>query len=364
MAIILFETGVKDVALEVYHLSTLGDEDKYNEFLKLLPPHPLYKKEILLFGKSPNEELKYFVFIYQNTVVALMPFFLRKVIINKIDTGFLDVSSPYGYSGPLYAENTKEEVVRNFWKKIDKWYNNNNIVSEFIRFNMQHNWKGYNGEVNATLSNVCGSIIPEKEQWKNFKPKVRNNIRKAQEYKLSSAIYHKNITVDAIKQFHSIYINTMKRNKAAPHFFYELDYFINLINTNSDICALILVYKGNKAISAELLLLSDNTIHSFLGGTEADFFHTRPNDFLKYEVLNWARNNGFVNYFLGGGREDGDSLYHYKKEFFPKDKDRIFYTGRKIVDKDIYDTLVAHNPFCKNCTLSNYFPKYNCKHPC
>src|SRR5690606_16259956 len=155
-----------------------------------------------------------------------------------------------------------------------------------------------------------------------------------------SVIYHNNITKEIIIQFHEIYTGTMERNNASQQYFYGLEYFINLITNNPSNCAIIIIYKDGIPISTELLLFSGTTIYSFLGGTVLDYFYARPNDFLKIEVLKWARKKGYAYYFLGGGRKNNDGLYHYKKDFFPLDEDLIFYTGRKIIDEVSYRNFV------------------------
>ena len=101
------------------------------------------------------------------------------------------------------------------------------------------------------------------------------------------------------------------------------------------------VYKDNLPISTEFILLSSETVFSYLGGTNSEYFNTRPNDFLKVNMMNWARKLDFKYYVLGGGRANEDSLYDYKKFFFPKDEDVIFYTGRKVLNQKIYQELVV-----------------------
>ena len=364
MALLTQSLETKDFILTAYRLSTDKDIVKYKNFLQHFPKHPFYNSDLLSFGKNDMEELMYFVMFYKGNPAVLMPFFIRKIIFNEKETGYNDVSSPYGYSGPIFANTIGNELIFVFWTQIDEWYRNNNVVSEFIRFNLLENWKGYNGKIIPTLSNVRGKVLSEAEQWKNFKPKVRNNYRKSLSYGLKSKLYHYNITIEVIRQFHEIYTGTMERNNASAQYFYELDYLINLITNNPSTCAIIIIYKGEDPISAELLLLSDTTINSFLGGTVMDYFYTRPNDFLKIEVLKWAREKGYSYYFLGGGRENNDNLYLYKKSFFPLDVDLIFYTGRKIIDEGSYNTLVNHNPYCVGCLHGNYFPLYRCKQYC
>jgi hypothetical protein len=46
---------------------------------------------------------------------------------------------------------------------------------------------------------------------------------------------------------------------------------------------------------------------------------------------------------LGGGLINGDSLYKSKKCLFPKNDDVIFYTGRKIINYEIYDSLCENH---------------------
>lgn len=364
MTVVLFETVIKNLALEVYPLATAKHIEKYKALLKYFPKNPMYNIELLLFSKDKHEELKYFVLMKNNTPVVLMPFWFRKVIFEDKETGYNDISSPYGYSGPLYASDMDSKLPMIFWHEVDIWYKANKVVSEFIRFNMQGNWKHYSGQIKPTLNNVRGKVLPADVQWSNFKPKVRNNYRKSVKSGLTSIIYHDNISVEVIEQFHDIYTHTMERTKASSLYFYDLDYFKDLIFNNPSTCAIIIVYKDEAPISSELLLLSDTTINSFLGGTDEKYFETRPNDFLKLEVLKWARERGFTYYFLGGGRENNDSLYHYKKDFFPLDEDTIFYTGRKIIDKEGYDILVSNNPYCAGCTFGNYFPLYRCNQIC
>lgn len=91
----------------------------------------------------------------------------------------------------------------------------------------------------------------------------------------------------------------MNRLNAESSYNYSLDFFNNYILNNPDSCALAVVYKENLAISVELLLLSDKVVYSFLGGTDNTYFYARPNDFLKFEVFNWSRKNGYEFYFLG-----------------------------------------------------------------
>jgi len=123
-------------------------------------------------------------------------------------------------------------------------------------------------------------------------------------------------------------------------------------------------YFEDKPISTELIIVNENVMHSFLGGTISDYFNLRPNDFLKIEIIKWGLQNNMNYYALGGSRKDEDSLYKYKKSFFPKDKDVIFDTGRKIINNTLYQKLMSKltedKALIKNSIkdINVYFPLY------
>ena len=333
------------------YFNTVDTFTRTNPFCKILGTN---------LDELENEELCYFTYRNDDKIVILMPFLLRR-IMNESFTDYYDVSSPYGYSGPLFNEDTSRAYLLDFWEAVDNWYKANNIVSEFMRFSLNLNHQFYTGKLVSTLNNVSGFIHPEKEtQWENFKAKVRNNYRKAVSNNLAIKIINDSENFDHVSIFYDIYIKTMKRLNADKSYFFSLNYFKNIIKLNKKNYAIAFVYKGDVAISTELIFISGQTLYSYLGGTLADFFDCRPNDFLKIQVMKWARANGHKYYVLGGGRSNDDSLYKYKKTFFPNDEDLIFYTGRKVINQDVYKNIVekANIDYSQSTLGTSYFPKY------
>ncbi|AUP77243.1 GNAT family N-acetyltransferase [Flavivirga eckloniae] len=312
------------------YLKTVESFDIINPFYKLLASNI---EELL------NDKLRYFTLKNDDgEVLVLMPFILRKVPYLEDGQVYYDVISPYGYSGPLFNQDMSRGHLITFWKLVDEWYKANNIISEFVRFSLNHNFQFYSGVLIPTLSNVRGAILDEETQWSNLKQKVRTNYRKGASNELRADIVD-GVKPEDVERFYRIYISTMKRVNADTDYFYSLDYFKNIARLSKGKILITFIYKDDTPISTELILISGNTLYSYLGGTLMDFFNLRPNDFLKVEVMKWARKRNFKYYNLGGGRVDFDSLYSYKKSFFPNDEDVIFYTGRKIIDKEVYDKL-------------------------
>ena len=352
-------------SLEVEEINSKADLEKYKKLLTAIEcDNPFYKIRVSdALNEDQSNRSCYFVFKKQEQPIIVMPFFLRKIEIENNDIPYCDVSSPYGYSGPCFSANLPKHYLEEFWKKVDQWYKNNHVVSEFIRFSLDENHEYYSGKLIPTLKNVRGRIIDEEQQWINLKPKARNNYRKAIQHKLRFSIYDDEIPSSIIEDFYNIYIKTMVRNKADSRYFYQLDYFKSIITEASEYCAIALIYKEETPVSTELILISEHTVYSFLGGTLNDYFKCRPNDFLKLEVMKWARKKGKQFYVLGGGREDNDGLYKYKKSFFPNDKDVIYFTGRKIINQEIYKKLVMKKNVkdihvITDAIEASYFPLY------
>ena len=350
---------IDQLMLEVIDLSTEKDQLTYRGIVSSQEFHnPYYHIEYLQRHLTNTKKLVVFLLMEQESCVALLP-----MILNPIpNTNFWDAISPYGYSGPLFKDSENHDQIASLWEKVDQWYNNNNIVTEFIRFSLNNNHVGYTGACNKTLKNVCGNLKGNFEiQWESFGRKVRNNYRKALSFELSFKLFdQENLTKTVIDEFYDIYYKTMLRNNASKFLFFSADFFRHLVLENKQDFTIGMVYLNNKAISTELHIhYHQNTVYAFLGGTDSDFFHTRPNDYLRVEVIKWAIQNKKEKYVLGGGIKDDDGLYKSKKAYFPKDEDCIFYTGRKVVNKTVYSDLVEkvlkEKPELKDDT---YFPLY------
>ena len=346
--------------LEAVPLSSVESHETYKKaFIDLGGDNPYYSLE-LLHSNVPDQELYCFYFYQKGTLRALMPFDFRKIVLDGKETGFYDVSSPYGYNGPLFGEQMTKDEKMLFWDTLDGWYSRNKVVTEFLRFNFSENHLEYTGIATHTLKNVRGDITDFDLFWSNLKSKTRNQYRKAEKTGLKFEIHNKVINREKIEHFYQLYIGTMDRRQATDAFYHSMEYFISFCENNIDRVAIGLVYLNNIPISGELFLLSNDTMFSYLGGTDSDYFKFRPNEYLKITAIKWAKELGLRYYLIGGGKADGDDLYLYKKKFFPFDRDLNFFTGRKIIDKKIYKKLLNNfeSSFDAMKIDKGFFPKY------
>ncbi|SFC21372.1 Acetyltransferase (GNAT) domain-containing protein [Flagellimonas taeanensis] len=349
-----------DFKLEVLNLD---DKDGLHTYTNLIKEewdnNPYYLYDYFRHHRNGTNRLIAFNFTVGGKSTVVMPMVVRE--IEMTEEPLLDVISPYGYSGPLFKKNTAQQVIETFWSTVDDWYKKNRIVTEFVRFHLNGNHQHYSGTILPTLDNVYGTLMDTFDaQWESFLPKVRNNYRKAAKADLTMGFFsNDHITKEHVSDFYHIYVSTMVRNEASKAMFFSLEHFENLILNHTESFSLVFVYTNGIPVSTELIIHLDDCIYGYLGGTLSEYFNYRPNDFLRVEVIRWGIERGDKHYILGGGITNGDGLYKFKKSLFPNSSDRIFFTGRKIVDVDGYDRLsVLSSTTSEEIGSLPFFPMY------
>jgi hypothetical protein len=319
-----------------------------------------------IFGEGLENLVCFCYTVGEGNSRIIMPGYLNPIFIGDEKTDYYDFITPYGYTGPFFSSSICESDICIFWRNVDKWYSENNVISEFIRFSLFNNHLNYSGNAFITMLNVKGKIIDEEQQWKDFDYKVRKNVNKAKRENLTSQMFYIDIPEGKILEFFEIYIQTMNRTGAKEKFLYSLPQFQKFLLGNKSHAAICTVYSDCIPVSSELILISKEAVFSFLGGTNEFYFDKRPNDFLKYEVLNWARSMGKKYFVLGGGYGFEDGIFKYKRSFFPSDAVN-YYTGRKIINLCIYNYLLERmnvfrlekGLFKLDLNDVSFFPLYN-----
>lgn len=262
---------------------------------------------------------------------------------------YFDLITPYGYGG--------------FWGYVSDWDKLNqtytaycikkHYVCEFVRFELFTEYhKHYNGEVETRAHNIVRSLdMSLDEMWMDFKPKVRKNVKRANTYNLECIIEN---TDEHLEDFLRIYHSTMDRTDAEGEYYFSRQFYDDLNEMKDNVMYFYVVYDG-KIVSTELVIYGAENCYSYLGGTDRDYFLVRPNDFLKFQIIKWAKEKGLKNFVLGGGYGADDSIYQYKYSLAPHGQ-YDFFIGRKIFDQATYDTLVALRK--EEGLNEKYFPLY------
>lgn len=271
--------------------------------------------------------------------------------ILPLDTWF-DISTPYGYGG-FWIEGDNPMAVE---KAYEEYCKEEGFVSEFVRFHLINDYQNiFTGEVESNTRNVVRSLdLSVDEMWMDFKGKVRTNVRKAQKNGLTIFVDEK---AEKLEDFLDIYYGTMDRNDATNYYMFTEEFFESINKLNDNYVYFHVLYEG-KVISTELVLYGTENCYDFLGGTNKDYFHLRPNEFLKFEIMKAAKEKGFKRLILGGGCGQDDGLFKYKEGFAPEGVCK-FYTGKRIFNQEKYDELLKIRSEDSDFDPENeFFPQY------
>lgn len=282
--------------------------------------------------------------------------------INKLVDGeqYFDIVTPYGYAGPQILEiinHKKEELLAYYEKKFGEYCYENNIVSEFIRFNpIVQNSIDFESiyDIKKICNTVGTNLLVENPYRNEFSKSARKSIKRALENKIEYEVIE---SPDSIDEFKEIYYSTMERNNASEYYYFDEEYFNNLIKYyKKNILFIKVVYK-EKLIASGIYFVLNGIIHAHLSGTLSEYLHLSPAYVIKYATLEWGiRNNCTLIHYGGGkGNSQDDPLFKFKMKF-TKSCIFDFYIGKKIWNNEIYNRLIEGVD-----KTTEFFPLYRAK---
>ncbi|RKQ34283.1 GNAT family N-acetyltransferase [Oceanobacillus halophilus] len=304
------------------------------------------------------------VFEYNSSIGKVFHLFIKREIPFSVNgKKYYDLVTPYGYGGPLIIEckeGYRVELVKNFEDEFQKYCNDNDIVSEFVRFHpIEGNAIDFKEcyEINHIRNTVGTNLVDFNDPFQSeFSKSCRKNIRKALKEDISYKITK---APTDISEFKKIYYSTMNRNNADDYYYFNDDYFNRSVKLFRDNLLLVeAIYQG-QTIAMGFYFIYGETIHIHLSGTLSEFLYLSPAYILRFAVTEWGKKNGYRLIHHGGGRTNDpkDSLFSFKKQF-GKNTEFEFYIGKKIWNKYIYEKLCEINKVVEE---DNYFPAYRSK---
>lgn len=255
---------------------------------------------------------------------------------NKI---YYDLSSCYGYSGPITYRCSTSDVMR-FESLFLQWCEKNNIVAEFIRFHplyenqnlFQKNIQIEKNRVTVIVDLTSESI--EKIWMNQIDSKNRNQIRKAIKSGVVIEESHE------LEEFIKIYTMTMKRLHSDSFYLFEEEYYKKLGQWNPEDYFVLYAYYQEKIIAGAIFFVSGDYMHYHLSGSLKEYQHLCANNLMLFRAIEIGINKGCSKLHLGGGRgqEEEDGLFRFKKSF---SKDRgTFFVGKRIHNQQRYRELI------------------------
>ena len=250
-------------------------------------------------------------------------------IVREIpDTELHDVTTPYGYGGPVGAG-------EGFSEAYEAWCMDRGIVSTFVRFHpLFENHRA--GGFNASYSSPTVGWLLGGDLLAGMHGKHRNVVRKAQKAGVTVAATP---APSELTAFTTLYEQTMERQQAGPYYFFPPEYWQRL-TALGDRLVRFDALMGDRAVASALCLRGDRWVHYHLGATADGARDLGASNLLLYEAALWGQEQGYLEEFHLGGGAGGkeDSLFAFKQRFSPGGE-REFWVGKAVHDEDAYRRL-------------------------
>jgi hypothetical protein len=317
------------------------DKILWNKFLNTIPDDKkdiYYLADYVNLYKNKVCEPKCFIYKSKDNIF-FYPFIKRSILKTK----YYDLITPYGYGGAI-MKNNDSEFTLSALKNLTNYINENNIISEQIKFHpLLKNYEIYKKTNSHKIYMACNTVTIDCANEINFmwskiyKKSNKEKIKKIQNKK--AKIFFSNNKSSIIK-FREIYNNNLKNINAKKKYYFELEYyysFLNNLNNNFFIAHLEI---ENEILASQLVIYDKNYGHTHLQGTSIKGKKLGVTNLLKHEVIMKAKEMKLKYLHFGGGRTDdeNDSLLKFKKGFSNTLSE--FFIAEKIYNNNIYNDLI------------------------
>jgi hypothetical protein len=330
---------------------TADNPEKWDEIVRSMYEYDFYH---LIAYHRLDRSGDFLLFYFHNETAA----FAFPVIQRNIEgTIYKDITSVYGYSGPLSrSKNPSKEDVRLFQEELKNYFDANSIVAAFARLHpllenqalLLANW----GEIKpSNLTVGIDLTLPETQQRIQYSRSLKNRIN---HLKKQGVTIVKASTQREIDAFIEIYRENMNRVNASGMYYFPVNYFYTFLE-EIDSCIFLATYK-DQWISGSLCTFCNGIMQAHLNATKNDFLYLSP---LKL-VLDHARKEGMARgmncLHLGGGRSGSDdSLFIFKSRF--SDERFMFNVWNYIHKKETYNDILTEK-YNENIPKTDFFPLY------
>lgn len=296
----------------------------------------------------------------------MWPYLLRRIVVDGVDTGRTDVTSAYGYAGPLaFGPGLDASFLAAAWQEMLGQWRAQGVVSVFARFHpllgnhelaqaLSGSVEGVDGvlDVGQTVSVDC--TVSDETVMADYARPLRRHLANAAEIGYVTA---EDVSWSDLPEFVRIYDESMDRNGAGDFYRFTADDFAFLRDALPGRVHLLLTRTAGEVVAGGLFTESSGIVQAHLMGTATAYLSTSPGKALLDGARRWARDAGYTVLHLGGGRGGrSDSLFRFKREF--SKRRHPFAVGRWIVDPAMYVELSLQHDPAGDGPSTGFFPAY------
>lgn len=336
------------------HLIAISEKRQWNKYLdSALDTAFCQTHDYHLLEKDKEA----FLFVYEEDWGFIAIPFLKRLIPNTV---YYDLTSVYGYGGPisnLKISDLSKEIIESFEKSFLAFLTEKNIVSIFLRlnpFSEQNNlFKGLGGLFPNGRTVAIDLTLNAQDRRRKYRENVRVCIRKCKE----KGYFVKEVSdKESLSQFLDIYWDTMQRKSASEFYFFNEEYFSELLASKEFESKIYIVYDGDIPICGTFIICYKGVVHAHLIGTSTEYLKDSPAKFMVDAICDIEKEKGMKFYHLGSGLGfKEDSLFEWKKGF--SDLFLDYYSWRFIPEESLYLKMVKNQGIDPNTSV-DFFPLY------
>lgn len=332
---------------------TLMSSSESSDFYHTFDYHLLCKKD---------DETPVMIKYSEGAKTILLPLLIR----NINGTSYKDATSVYGYPGPVISNVTGKFDNTIFKKELNALFLKNKIISVFSRLNpfVARQEKVLNGLGKIqTLGKVINIDLTNDldYQRQQYQKRLRTYINKSRR---NCTIINASTQRHLLK-FIEMYYENMQRVKARQHYFFDKNYFLDLLGSKDFKTEILLAIHNEtrEIIGGAMFIKKNQFVQYHLSGAKKETLGLNPIKLLIDEMRIRATKENYKFFNLGGGLgSKEDSLFHFKAGF---SKDfKYFKAWQYVVDEKVYQDLIdkKQNKECKvlHKTCIEFFPCYRC----
>jgi len=292
-----------------------------------------FKKTVeTVYGLEPN----YWLYSRSGQILAVFPSFFHSGLIY----GKRLVSQPFSeYGGLLFAPHLeareKRALLDEFPSVIEKSRRKRRFG--YVEFRCFSDAEGTETALFKKMSLFSYGILrlhPGFNLWRKADRSARKNLKRAWTHGLTLKEGKEEAALREI--FYPLYLKTLKRLGSPPH---PLPYFLTLRKNLKDRMKLFLARLDDVYVSALLGWAVGKSVHITDIASDERYFFARANDFLHFELIQWAIANDFRCFDFGPVRYPGQRQYkkkwgvellEYAYYYFPKDRFRKPFSDRSL----------------------------------
>lgn len=292
--------------------------DGWNNFVaNVTSPSIIYRKEYLDFLCKTGHSLKIISWLDDGKITSALPILVYKkfgleILFYRPLTGYDSIIhlAEYNNIKSLLAEfiSLTKKMTVVFSKLSDltfklKKYNTYLLSNGFV----------YHNEPIYMLD-----IKPAEEMWNSFNKKVRNSIRKAENFLKIEEVTHP----EQVEKIYPMFVETSKGHGDKPH---PLSRYLELLNVSNKLIKWLVAKLDGKYIATSIYWLDGDKI---IYADNAALFEYRKyagSDLIMWEVIKFADNGGYKLIDMSGIPKDGVGLQKFKEKW-----------GSRLVNCDVY----------------------------